>query len=357
MNNVGTAMYAEVYGRLVQRTAVRRRLMMAADDIRELARDEELNIDTVLGEAENALFGVTYQATGGDQMVHLSEAVSDYYDYVEYHMQHPESDEGIASGFRDVDELLTGFKPGQLIIVAGRPGMGKTAWALSMLANMARNRSRVGLFSLEMTIRDIVMRLISLEAGINLQRLSRVELSVPEQARFTEAVGRVADWPIYLYDKPRLSPTQLRMQASRMRHQYGLDAVIVDYAQLMEGEGYDRRTRQGDVSRRAKEMAKELNIPVIMLAQLNRNLESRKDKRPIMSDLKESGDFEQDADVILFLYRDSVYNDDSEFPGGAELIVAKQRNGPTGTLSLHFEKTLARFSNASVHRVNLADLE
>jgi replicative DNA helicase len=201
------------------------------------------------------------------------------------------------------------------------------------------------------------MRIISLESGINLQRLSQVELTAAEMGRFTEAIGRISSWPIYLYDKPSLSASQLRLHSTRLQHRCGIDAVFVDYAQLMTGKGYDRRTEMGYVSRQAKEMAKDLNIPVVMLAQLNRNLESRKDKRPILSDLKESGDFEQDTDVVMFLHRDEVYNENTEFPNQADLMVAKNRHGPTGTISLYFERTQAKFMDGGVHRVNLADLE
>lgn len=356
MNNTGTSMYAEVYGRLVQRTAIRRQLMQAADNIRELARDEELNIEQVMGEVESTIFAVSNTASGSDEPQPIFDVMSDYYDYIETHLQNPSKKIGLPTGFRDVDNLLGGLKRGHFVIIGARPRMGKSSWALSAMCNMARQGIRTVLFSLEMTVQDIAMRIISLESGINLQRLSQVELTRQEMARFTEVIARVSSWPIFLYDRPALSASELRLHTNRLMYRYGLDAVFVDYAQLMRGDGYDRRTEMGHVSRQAKEIAKDLNIPVVMLAQLNRNLEARKDKRPILSDLKESGDFEQDTDVVMFLHRDEVYNEATEFPNQADLIVAKNRHGPTGTVSLYFERTLAKFTDASVHRVDVSGI-
>lgn len=356
-NNTGTSMYAEVYGRLVERTSIRRKLMVTADEIKKLAMDEKLSMETVIGEAEDKFFSVT-QMVSEDRAVQLWEALSEYYDKIEMMMQHS-TGFGLPSGFRDLDSLLGGHQKSDLAIVAARPGVGKTSFLMSIGMNIVRFGGRVAIFSMEMGRDQLLMRLIAMETGINVQKLRIGKLTAQEASRFTEAVGRMSGWLMFIDDTSALTPAMLRTRCRRLKAEYGLDMVIVDYMQLMNGSARNRdRTQEvAYIARSMKELAKELNVPIISAAQLNRELEHRKDKRPMLSDLKESGEIEQSADVVMFIHRDELYNENTEFPNQADLIVAKHRNGPTGTVSLYFEKSLTKFMDASVHRVDLSGLE
>lgn len=359
INQTGTAMYAEVYGRLVERTSIRRSLMATADEIKGLALDETLNIETVVAEAETKLFNVS-ESQIRREFVPMWEAVSAYYDQMEYMLQNRDATVGVPSGFRDLDTLLGGFQKSDLLIFAGRPGMGKTSWLLTTAMNTARMGARVAIFTMEMGVEQMVQRMVAMETGINVQKLRLANLTPHEASRFTEAVGRISNFFIFIDDTPALSPMEMRTKCRRLKHEHGLDLVVVDYMQLMNAGGTYENNRVQEISyisRSLKELARELNVPMISAAQLSRAVEQRQDKRPVLSDLRESGSIEQDADIVMFLYRDEVYNDATEFPNQADVIVAKHRNGPTGTISLYFEKALTKFMDASVHRVDLSDLE
>ncbi|MEO1288118.1 MAG: replicative DNA helicase [Chloroflexota bacterium] len=537
LNNTGTSVYAEVYGRLVERTSIRRKLMITADEIKKLAMDEALNIDTVVGEAESKLFTVTETQVQRD-FVPMWDALSDYYDRMEYMLQNSSEAAGVPTGYRDLDALLGGFQKSDLLIFAGRPGMGKcisgnthintaigtvpipslkpintigevddeggvyypleidvmtregikttshfydagekpclkvktqsgdevsgtynhallalragnpqwialadlvsgdyvaiaepspvrmqfvgtpflvsdgqtqrlataneflpagfiwdeivsieddgvhhcydlvvpeahsyiangfvshnTSWLLTTAMNVARFGGRVAIFTMEMGVEQMVQRMMAMETGINVQKLRLARLNPQEAARFTEAVGRISNHRIFIDDSPAISPMEMRTKCRRLKHEYGLDLVIVDYMQLMNAGGSYENNRVQEISfisRNLKELARELNVPLISAAQLSRAVEQRQDKRPVLSDLRESGSIEQDADIVMFLYRDEVYNEATEFPNQADVIVSKHRNGPTGVVSLYFEKSLTKFMDASVHRVDLSDLE
>ena len=536
-NNTATSVYAEVYGRLVERTSIRRKLMVTADEIKKLAMDEALNIDTVVGEAESKLFTVTETQVQRD-FVPMWDALSDYYDRMEYMLQHKNEAAGVPTGYRDLDALLGGFQKSDLLIFAGRPGMGKcvtgdtlihtatgirtieslkphnvvgekddeggiyyplemdvltpegvrttshfydagqkpclkvtttsekvlsgtmnhpllvlrhgdkqwvsladivagdyvaiqaetvlssaraianthtlastrtqlltadalltdnlvwdeivsiedngiqqcydlvvpethsyiangivshnTSWLLTTAMNVARFGGRVAIFTMEMGVEQMTQRMMAMETGINVQKLRLARLNPQEAARFTEAVGRISGHHIFIDDSPAISPMEMRTKCRRLKHEYGLDLVIVDYMQLMNAGGSYENNRVQEISfisRNLKELARELNVPLISAAQLSRAVEQRQDKRPVLSDLRESGSIEQDADIVMFLYRDEVYNEATEFPNQADVIVSKHRNGPTGVVSLYFEKSLTKFMDASVHRVDLSDLE
>lgn len=359
LNNTGTSVYAEVYGRLVERTSIRRKLMITADEIKKFAMDEALNLDNVIQDSEGKLFSVTNSYSENKYSVPIWEALSDYYDAMESKLRDPSVGRGIPSGFRDIDALHGGYQKSDLIIVAGRPGQGKTSYLLSTAMNVAKLGGRILIFSMEMAIEQLIMRLVSMETGINVQRLRLGTLNPQEAARFTEAIGRMSKWMLFLNDTPALTPTELKSQSQRIKIEHGIDLIIVDYLQLMESPKYQsNRTQEiSHISRSTKELAKSLNVPLIAAAQLNREVEHRKDKRPILSDLKESGGLEQDADIVQFIYRDEMYNENTEFPNQADIITAKHRNGPTGITSLYFEKSLTKFMDASVHRVDLSDLE
>lgn len=538
LNNTGTSVYAEVYGRLVERTSIRRKLMITADEIKKLAMDEALNIDAVVQSAEEKLFNVTESQVKRD-FVPMWDALSAYYDRMEYMLQNSSEAGGTPTGYRDLDALLGGFQKSDLLIFAGRPGMGKctrydtvihtadgtktieslkpenvpgekddeggiyypleidvltpegmkttshfydagekpclrintllgksvsgtvnhallilrdgdkewvrladieagdfvaiqhtepqpvlsivgttsmssamtktqlltaddllsdgfiwgeivsieddgiqqcydlvvpevhsyiangivshnTSWLLTTAMNVARFGGRVAIFTMEMGVEQMVQRMMAMETGINVQKLRLARLNPQEAARFTEAVGRISNHSIFIDDSPAISPMEMRTKCRRLKHEFGLDLVIVDYMQLMNAGGSYENNRVQEISlisRSMKELARELNVPVISAAQLSRAVEQRQDKRPVLSDLRESGSIEQDADIVMFLYRDEVYNEATEFPNQADVIVAKHRNGPTGVVSLYFEKSLTKFMDASVHRVDLSDLE
>ncbi len=545
INSMPTSMHAEIYGRIVERAAIRRRLLSAADEIKALALDEEMAIEKVTDESESRLFRVTERNLRRD-LVPMREAISEYFDLIEYLMQHQDEPLGLPTGFRDLDNLLGGLQRSDLLIFAGRPGMGKSSFLLSVALNAARDYgARTAIFTMEMGHEQITQRFVSMETGINTQRLRTGQLDQREWSRFVQASGRLATLPIFIDDTPALTPLQLRTKCRRLAHEFGLDLVIVDYMQLMSAGGQYENNRVQEISyisRALKELARELNVPVFSAAQLSRAVEQRQDKRPQLSDLRESGclagdtlvylpqsgisvpirklagtdgfpilainpytykletadvshafctginpvyklttrsgrairatanhkfltvcgwkrldelgqgdhiavtgtqwemikaspprlqdgdtqaaahsgtpspksgreteggvapssdlapvllsdiywdeiafieadgetgvydltvpglsnfvansmivhnSIEQDADLVIFLYRDVIYNEATEFPNRADLIIAKHRNGPTGVVSLHFEKSLTKFSDARTQTIDLSGL-
>jgi replicative DNA helicase len=353
-----TSVNAEVYARLVERAALRRSLMEAADQIKRLATDETLETDAVIAQAEKTLFTVTERSLRRD-VVTLSEVLGDFYERVEARMNNPETQIGLPTGFRALDLLLGGLQRSDLLIFAGRPGMGKTSFLLSVALNAAKFGAKVAIFSMEMGAEQIVQRLVSMETGIDMQLLRLGSLNQAQWELFVQAVGRMSEMNIFIDDTPAMNPVSMRAKCRRLMHEHRIDLVMVDYIQLMNAGMNFQNNRVQElsyISRMMKEMARELNIPVFTAAQLSRAVEQRHDKRPVMSDLRESGSLEQDADIVMFLYRDAVYNEASETPNQADIIIAKHRNGPTGTVSLYFEKKLTKFTDARVDNVNLSAL-
>ncbi|MBC7812814.1 MAG: replicative DNA helicase [Burkholderiales bacterium] len=359
VNNTPTSIHAEVYGRLVERAAIRRRLLKAADEIKALALDEELSIERVTDEAESRLFSVTDRQMKRE-FIPMNVAISEYFDVIEHLVANSDQPLGLPSGFKDLDKLLGGFQRSDLLIFAGRPGMGKTSFLLTVALNAAKLRARIAIFTMEMGVEQIVQRIVSMETGINTQKLRLGQLSPHEWALFVQATGNVSNLRIFIDDTPSLTPTQMRSKCRRLAHEEGIDLIIVDYMQLMSGGSNsfnnNRVQEISYISRTMKELARELNVPVFSAAQLSRAVEQRQDKRPVLSDLRESGSIEQDADVVMFLYRDSIYNEATEHPNLADVIIAKHRNGPTGTVSLYFNKSITRFEDGEVRRVNLDEL-
>jgi replicative DNA helicase len=357
-NNAPTSVYAEVYGQIVERASVRRRLLTVASEVGAIARDETMDIDRVIQDVEGKLFAVTQRQLRRD-FTPMSEAVDQYFERIERLMEDSTLSYGVPSGFRDLDALLGGFQRSDLLVFAGRPGMGKTSFLLSAAMNAARLGQTVGIFTMEMGVDQLVQRMISMETGINSQTLRLGKLTPGEYSRFTAASGRVAKLPIFIDDTPALNPIQLRTKCRRLKHEHHLDMIIVDYMQLMNGGSGFQNNRVQEISyisRSLKELARELNVPLFSAAQLSRAVEQRQDKRPQLSDLRESGSIEQDSDIVIFLYRDVVYNEATEFPSRADLLVSKHRNGPTGTISLHFEKSLTKFSDARTQTIDLSSL-
>jgi replicative DNA helicase len=356
MVNTPTSANAEVYGRLVYRTALRRRLIVCGDDLRKLALDQESSMEDVMADAERAFTNVR-DASLEDGGLTFKDMVGQFMDDVFERVEHPDRPIGIPSGWNGLDDLLGGWHKGDLVIVAGRPGMGKTSAMLTAALNAAKLGARVGIASQEMTHPQVVARMAAIETGINLQKINHGRLDAEEVRRFVKAAGVLSELPIHVIDAPGLTPAKLRMQALRWMRRGGLDLLMVDYLQIMSSggifRGNERVQEVGYFARSLKQLAKELRIPVIAAAQLSRGVENREDKRPILSDLRESGEIEQEADVVAFLYRDVVYNEATEFPNRADVIVAKHRNGPTGVVSLHFEKHTTRFTDARVQHVDL----
>ncbi|MBN1641710.1 MAG: replicative DNA helicase [Anaerolineae bacterium] len=355
INATPTALNVEHYGRIVERTSTLRRLIGAAGEIAALAYEDTDDVGETVDRAESILFGVSQRRIARDMMP-IREVVSEYYDRIDYLYQHKGETIGVPTGFHNLDKVLGGLQKSDLIIVAARPGMGKTSLMLSIGLNAARKYGqRVALFSLEMSSEQLVQRLISSETGIDSQRLRIGSLREDEWPTFIQATGALSETMIFVDDTPSISAMQVRTKARRLYAEHGLDLLIIDYLQLMQS---DRRTENrvqeiSFLSRALKGLARELNIPVLVASQLSRAVEQRTDKRPMLSDLRESGSIEQDADIVMFIYRDEYYKPETEQPNIAEVIISKHRNGPTGMVPLYFRKELAQFLEVEMFREDL----
>ncbi len=352
---VPTSVHVEHYGRIVERTATMRRLIKAAEEIAALAYQEREEVDEVIDQAERILFEVS-QRRISRSLVPISEVIRQYYDRVEFLVEHRDETLGVPTGFSDLDRLLGGLQPSDLIIVAARPGVGKSSLALTMAANAAlKANSVVAIFTLEMSAEQLVQRLISSHTGIDSQRLRLGRIEDVEWERFTQASSTLSQVNIFIDDTPSPSPMEIRTKARRLAAEFDLDLIIIDYLQLMQGGERRSENRVQEISyisRALKGLARELNVPVVALSQLSRAVESRQDRRPVLSDLRESGSIEQDADIVMFIYRDEMYNEDTDREHIADLIIAKHRNGPTDTISLHFDANLTRFADLDLHSVD-----
>jgi len=347
VNTVPSAINVEAYGHLVEHTAVRRRLIGAAGDIVQLAYREEQVIEEVIDRSEQALFSIS-QRRLTRELTPIQDVVRSYYDRIEYLHAHRGEPLGVLTGFTDLDRLLGGLQRSDLIIVAARPGVGKTSLCLSFARHAARSGKHVALFSLEMSAEQLVQRIVSAETGIDAQRLRLAELQENEWPLFVQATGVISELPVFIDDTPSLSALQLRTKARRIHAEYGLDLIVVDYLQLMTGDvRVENRVQEVSyISRMLKGLARELDTPVVAASQLSRAVEQRADKRPVLSDLRESGSLEQDADVVMFIYREEMYQPQTEKQHIADVIVAKHRNGPTGAVQLFFRQQLAQFLDA-----------
>jgi replicative DNA helicase len=355
INAVPTSIHAEHYARIVDRTATRRRLIDAATQIAVLGYQEADDVDEVVDRAEQVLFGVSERRISRE-LVPIKQILSDYYDRIEYLTRHQDEMLGVPTGFSDIDKLLGGLQKSDMIILAARPSVGKTSLALGFAHNAAKKfGQRVAFFSLEMSNEQVVQRLISAETGIDSQRLRRGNLADDEWGRFMKAYNDLSGTLFFVDDTPSISALELRTKARRLHAEVGLDLIVVDYLQLMRGDfrSENRVQEISSISRALKALARELNTPVLALSQLSRGVESRTDKHPILSDLRESGALEQDADVVIFIYRDEMYNENTERKNIADIIVAKHRNGPTGTVALYFQKELARFREAELRHTEI----
>ncbi|MGB9803211.1 replicative DNA helicase [Desulfofundulus sp.] len=353
VNVVPTAANVEYYARIVEEKAILRQLIEVAERIAGLGYEGSDDVERLMDEAERMILELAARRSTG-LFLSVKEILQQIFEYIEERYRNKGTVSGIASGFTDLDRLLCGFQPGDLIIIAGRPAMGKTSLGLTIAHQVAlQHQVPVAVFSLEMSRAQLVQRMLCAEAMVDQQKVRTGYLSEEDWARLTRAAARLARAPLYIDDTAILSPRQLRAKARRLQAEKGLGLILVDYLQLMQGSrrAENRQQEIAEISRSLKGVAKDLNVPVLALAQLSRSVEQRQDKRPIMSDLRESGSLEQDADVVMFIYRDEYYRPDTEKRGIAEIIVAKQRNGPTGLVELAFLKEFTRFMNLAKEEV------
>lgn len=345
---VPTAANVEYYARIVEEKSVLRRLIRTATSIAQDGYTREDEIDLLLDEAERKIMEVSQRKHSG-AFKNIKDVLVQTYDNIE--MLHNRNGEitGIPTGFTELDRMTSGFQRSDFIIVAARPSVGKTAFALNIAQNVAtKTNENVAIFSLEMSAQQLVMRMLCAEGNINAQNLRTGKLTPEDWGKLTMAMGSLSNAGIYIDDTPSVRVSDIRAKCRRLKQESGLGMIVIDYLQLIQGSGRSKENRQqevSEISRSLKALARELEVPVIALSQLSRSVEQRQDKRPMMSDIRESGSIEQDADIVAFLYRDDYYNKDSENKNIIEIIIAKQRNGPVGTVQLAFIKEYNKFVN------------
>jgi replicative DNA helicase len=342
-----SAVNIDQYATLIVDKYLRRKLISSGHQVSQLGHDTTKDLEKVLDEAEQKIFGIT-QVRPNQGLVPTADILTKTFSEIEERsagMALP----GLASGFYDLDGKTQGFQRSDLIIVAGRPSMGKTAWSLGVAKNIAAHyKLPVAVFSLEMSKEQIVQRLLASEARIESGRLRSGRISSQDWEPLGHAISRLSELRIFIDDTPNISVVEMRSRARKLQAEQGgaLGMILIDYLQLMEGNGSENRVQElARITRALKGLARELNVPIIALSQLSRSVESRADKRPMMSDLRESGSIEQDADLVMMLYRDEYYNPDTPDRGIAEVLITKHRNGPTGTIKLLFEPQFTRFLN------------
>lgn len=354
--SVVTTANADYYAKIIQEKYTLRELIRAGSEIVTTAYDEN-SVDNVLDNAEKMIFSIA-QRKSADNIVHIKDVVLDSYNMIEVRYNNRDELIGVPSGFYDLDNLTAGFQSSDLIIVAARPSMGKTAFCLNIAQEASiRKKIPVAVFSLEMSKEQLVQRMLCSEAEIDTNRLRTGHMQSEDWSKLAETMGKLADAPIYIDDSPGTSVMEVRAKCRRLLMEHSnLGLVIIDYLQLMEGSSSGKTDRVHEISaisRGLKNLARELKVPIIALSQLSRAVESRTSKRPLLSDLRESGSIEQDADVVMFIYREEYYDPENiEKRGKAEILVAKQRNGPVGTLELIFQSNITKFKNPAIIRTH-----
>jgi replicative DNA helicase len=350
LSAVPTAVHVEYYARIVERTATLRRLIDAGTQVVDIGFRDGIDTEEALDAAEKAIFDVSQHRQTKD-WTSMGEVLDKFFDQIDYLQQHRGDVVGVATGYSDMDQMTGGLQRSDLIILAARPSMGKTSLALGMAYGAAVVHKRtVGIFSLEMSAEQLVQRILSMETGVDSHRLRLGQIDDNEWDRISRAFGRLSEAPIYVDDSSSSSIMDVRSKARRLQAEQGLDMIIVDYLQLMSGRRTDNRVQEiSEISRGLKQLARELNVPVVALSQLSRAVESRSDHRPMLSDLRESGSIEQDADIVMFIYREDKYEEESEKKGIAEIIIAKHRNGPVGSVNLRFFDRTARFADLELY--------
>jgi replicative DNA helicase len=340
------------YASIVRERSILRQLITVGTTISNTAFNPEgRTSEEMLDLVEGQVFEIAEKgAKRAGGFVQVKEVLSKVVDRIDTLFEQDSAITGLSTGFTDFDEQTSGLQAADLVVVAGRPSMGKTTFAMNLAENAAiKSKEPVAVFSMEMPSDALAMRMLSSLGQIDQHRLRTGKLNDDDWPRLTSAIALLNEAPLFIDDTPALTVTELRARARRLKREHGLSMIVIDYIQLMQGSGggsnENRATEVSEISRSLKALAKELEVPVIALSQLNRSLEQRPNKRPIMSDLRESGAIEQDADLIVFIYRDEVYNEDSPEKGKAEIIIGKQRNGPIGTVALTFQGKYTRFVN------------
>lgn len=345
---VPTAANIEYYAKIVEEKSLLRRLIRTATTIAQEGYTREDEVEVVLGEAEKSILEVAQRKNAG-AFHNIKDVLVRTYDNIEIMHNRKGDITGIATGFTELDKMTAGFQRNDLIIVGARPSVGKTAFALNIAQNVAtKTEENVAIFSLEMGAEQLVMRMLCAEGNIDAQRLRTGSLTDDDWGKLTMAMGSLSNAGIFIDDTPGVRITDIRSKCRRLKQEHGLGMILIDYLQLIVGSGRAGENRQqevSEISRSLKALARELQVPVIALSQLSRGVEQRQDKRPMMSDIRESGSIEQDADIVAFLYRDDYYDKESEDKNIIEIIIAKQRNGPVGTVQLAFVKEYNKFVN------------
>jgi len=349
VNQTPTSLHAQAYAQIVEQTAIRRRMLASANEMAKLAYDQGKEIGTIIEEIEKSVFGLSSRRVRHD-LQYIQEVVSEYYDHVDELSKRDDEIFGVPTGLIDLDLLLGGMQNSDLLIIAGRPGSGKTGFLLSVAKNAAqKHKKNVVMFSLEMSNQQLVQRLIAQETKIDTHRLRTGKLKDEEWTLFTQAMETLENAHIWLDDTPAITPLAMRTKCRRLNMENKLDLIIVDYLQLMGSDSRNENRVQevSYISRSLKVLARELDVPVLAAAQLSRAVEQREGKRPMLSDLRESGSLEQDSDIVMFIHRPDKDDKESERRNIAELIVAKHRNGPTGSVETIFLENLTKFENAT----------
>jgi replicative DNA helicase len=349
INQTPSSANIKAYANIVREQSILRQLISVSNNLIEKSRDGGIDSKSLLDEAERTIFNISEESQKTNSgFQDINKLVQESLKEIEKRAENGDAVTGVATGFTDFDNKTTGLQGGDLIIVAGRPSMGKTSFAMNLAEYASlKNDAVTAIFSMEMSGTQLSTRLISSMGRINQQKIRTGKLTDDDWPRLTNAIALLSKANIFIDDTPALTPTDIRARARRLKREKGLDLIVIDYMQLMQlsNNSENRATELSEISRSLKALARELDVPVVALSQLNRSLENRTDKRPIMSDLRESGAIEQDADLIAFIYRDEVYNEDSPDKGKAEILVRKQRNGPIFTTTLTFLGECTRFEN------------
>ena len=342
---VPSAANVEYYAGVVEEYSQRRHLIKAGSSITDLAMRLDDEIHQVLDRAEQTVLGVAGRKVG-DSMQAIGPLFFSTLEELEELEARGSEVTGLSTGFRDLDRKLTGLHPANLVIIAARPAMGKSALTANIATNVAMEGRPVAMFSLEMSKEEVATRMLCSVARIDSMKVRTGNLGDKAWPRLTDAAGKLYNAPVFVDDSPVITVTDIRAKCRRLKRQHGLDLVVVDYLQLMQGAPKENRQQEiAEISRSLKNLARELEVPILAVSQLNRNLESREDKRPRLGDLRESGSLEQDADIVIFIYRDEYYNEQSDRQGIAEVVVAKHRAGSTGTVEMTFMPEYTKFSD------------
>ena len=345
--NVYSPQNTKAYCKIIEEKFITRNVIKAANEILSKGYQDQDEVKSLIELAEKRIFDISQEREKRD-FSHMKDVVLDVFNLLEERSKHDGTMTGLTTGFTDIDRLTAGLQKSDFVLIAARPSMGKTALALNLALNTAvKDKANVAVFSLEMAKEQLVQRIVSMESLVESNKLRSGELEGDDWEKITRASSRISEANIYIDDTPGITLFELQSKCRRLSAQQGLDLVVIDYLQLMEGEGKSESRQQeiSSLSRGLKGLAREMNCPVVSLSQLSRAPEQRQDHRPILSDLRESGAIEQDADVVMFLYRDEYYNEDTEKRGVAEVKIAKHRNGPTGTIELAWVERFTKFAD------------